>query len=713
MRPILHIFPALLFLSTIIPIRPMMAQSMPPTLTYIPASSVKLYQINGDCDWAAWDATITSKTPTCKATTSQTATKADVLGDDVATSFENNGELIMMFGDTIGADASQYPLYIGFENTFKWNAHDPIARSTTLHAEDGLLLNFFLSGSHGLEVAPPPQPNGTAIDMGAYNVPDGGIYLNGQTYIRVKTGQVMGSDGNTDSSHDYAVLVKFNETTQTFTSGRTMSALPAGHFVTAAMAEAPTGLLGSPAPVLPEPDVVMFGLGPYRASNVYLSVISSSEFESGVDSSGNSATRYFTGMSNGQPTWSPTESAAVPVVTDVDPANPTIGNLSAFYSQPLGLWLMTFDGGRGSTSTTGTYFAYAPQPWGPWSTPQRIFNDCRDGALGKFIFYYYATKAGNFCPSAMPAGVTSVPNSAGPAGPTINPSGNDPQTTRGGGYAPQMVQRFTEIAGNTLKIFYTLSTWNPYAVVLMESDFTIAYGPVISQVANAEGGSATIASNTWVEIDGAGLAPAWDSRNWQSSDFVNNEMPTALDGVSVTVNGKNAFVSYISPTQVNILTPPDAMSGPVQVVVTNNGTVSAAFTAQAQATSPSLFVFNGGPYVVATHAGGALIGPTTLYPKLTTPAKPSEVIVLYANGFGATSTPVVSGSMQQSGSLSPLPVVKIGGVNAMVQFAGLVGPGEFQFNVVVPPNTPDGDQPIVATYGSASTQAGTLITVQH
>src|SRR5580704_2164567 len=232
-----------------------------PVLTYVPGSSVKLYQINGDCDWAVWDATIANKNPTCKPTVSKTATNADVLGDDVATSFENNGELIMMFGDTIGATSTYYPMWIGFQNTFAWNAHDPIARSTTVHAEDGLLLNFFLSGTHALEVAPPPQPNGMAIDMGAYNVPDGGIYLNGQTYIRVKTGQVMGSDGNTDSSNDYAVLVKFNETTQTFTSGRTMSALPAGHFVTAAMAEAPAGLFGSPAPALPEPDVVMFGLG--------------------------------------------------------------------------------------------------------------------------------------------------------------------------------------------------------------------------------------------------------------------------------------------------------------------------------------------------------------------------------------------------------------------------------------------------------------------
>ena len=74
-----------------------------PVLTYVPGSSVKLYQVNGDRDWAEWDATITNKTPTCKPTTSQTATKADVLGDDVPVAFEHNGELIVTFGDTVGA----------------------------------------------------------------------------------------------------------------------------------------------------------------------------------------------------------------------------------------------------------------------------------------------------------------------------------------------------------------------------------------------------------------------------------------------------------------------------------------------------------------------------------------------------------------------------------------------------------------------------------
>jgi uncharacterized protein (TIGR03437 family) len=88
-------------------------------------------------------------------------------------------------------------------------------------------------------------------------------------------------------------------------------------------------------------------------------------------------------------------------------------------------------------------------------------------------------------------------------------------------------------------------------------------------------------------------------------------------------------------------------------------------------------------------------------------------VVLYANGFGPTSVAVVSGAETQSGTLTPLPAIAIGGVAATVQFAGLVAPGEFQFNVVVPASLANGDQPITATYNGLSTQSGTLITVHQ
>ncbi len=251
------------------------------------------------------------------------------------------------------------------------------------------------------------------------------------------------------------------------------------------------------------------------------------------------------------------------------------------------------------------------------------------------------------------------------------------------------------------------------------SNVNLNYSPVVSpppevvMSANAADERRTIAPNTWVELKGQNLAPAGDSRVWGNSDFINGKMPTALDGVSVTVNGKPAFIYYISPTQINFLTPPDTLPGLAQILVTNNGNGGNPINTQAQAVSPSFFVFGGGPYVAATHLGGSLLGPATLYPASSTPAKPGEEIVLYANGFGPTSSPVVSGSITQSGSLPTLPAVKIGGIAATVIFAGLVSPGEFQFNVVVPASTPDGDQPISATYSGAATQTGTMITVQH
>ena len=162
---------------------------------------------------------------------------------------------------------------------------------------------------------------------------------------------------------------------------------------------------------------------------------------------------------------------------------------------------------------------------------------------------------------------------------------------------------------------------------------------MITLTANAEGDTPLIAPNTWVEIKGMNLAPAGDSRIWQDTDFVNSQMPAHLDGVSATVNGKSAFVYYISPTQVNILTPPDALQGQAPVALTNAGTASVSVNVAALPLSPSFFVFNGGPYVAAEHAGGSFLGPTSLYAGLTTPAKPGETVVLYANGFGPTTTP--------------------------------------------------------------------------
>jgi uncharacterized protein (TIGR03437 family) len=164
---------------------------------------------------------------------------------------------------------------------------------------------------------------------------------------------------------------------------------------------------------------------------------------------------------------------------------------------------------------------------------------------------------------------------------------------------------------------------------------------------------------------------------------------------------------------VNFLTPPGALQGAVEVQLSINGAVIVGFAEQAQTIVPSFFLFGAGPYVAATHVNGSLLGPASLYPGLTSPAVPGETVVLYANGFGTTSKTVISGSVTQSGSLSPYPAITIGGQPATVLYAGLVAPGEFQFNVVVPASLATGDQQITADYGGLTTQVGAMVTIQQ
>ncbi len=71
----------------------------------------------------------------------------------------------------------------------------------------------------------------------------------------------------------------------------------------------------------------------------------------------------------------------------------------------------------------------------------------------------------------------------------------------------------------------------------------------VNSVVNAASYQPAIASGGFVSIVGTGFTNS--SRSWASADFSGNNLPTSLDGVSVTINGKPAYVEYISPTQIN------------------------------------------------------------------------------------------------------------------------------------------------------------------
>src|SRR5512135_54327 len=66
-------------------------------------------------------------------------------------------------------------------------------------------------------------------------------------------------------------------------------------------------------------------------------------------------------------------------------------------------------------------------------------------------------------------------------------------------------------------------------------------------------------------IFGENLAPA--IQTWEGA-IQGNSLPTQLGGVSVTVGGRPAYLAYVSPRQLNVLLPTDAVTGPAEVQVT-------------------------------------------------------------------------------------------------------------------------------------------------
>jgi uncharacterized protein (TIGR03437 family) len=235
----------------------------------------------------------------------------------------------------------------------------------------------------------------------------------------------------------------------------------------------------------------------------------------------------------------------------------------------------------------------------------------------------------------------------------------------------------------------------------------------ITGVSNGASFAAAIASGSWVSIMGANLSAT--SRAWQTGDFVGNTLPTKLDGVSVTINGKSAAVWYISPGQLNVQAPTDSAAGTVPVVVTNTYG-SAAATASLAQYAPGFFAIQG-KYPAAVHIDGSYVAPVGYFGSSASsrPAAPGEVILLFGTGFGPTTPTVPAG--QIFGGAAPLADgtqlrMTIGGAPATVQFAGIVAAGEYQFNVVVP-SVSDGDQAIVATIAGFATQAGLSISVKN
>jgi uncharacterized protein (TIGR03437 family) len=230
--------------------------------------------------------------------------------------------------------------------------------------------------------------------------------------------------------------------------------------------------------------------------------------------------------------------------------------------------------------------------------------------------------------------------------------------------------------------------------------------------------STTVESGSWVSIYGQNLASA--PATW------NGDFPQQLGGTSVTVNGKPAYLWFVSPGQINLQTPDDpTATGSVNVVVTN-GSGAATSTVTIGQFGPSWSLLDSkhvAGIIIRTdnsgaYAGGVydIIGPTgSSLGFATKAAKAGDTVELFAVGFGPT-TPAVPAGHAFSGA-APIPAtsnlsVTVGGTAITPDFAGMTGAGLFQINLKIPPGLGSGDLPLSAIVGGASTPNNVVISVQ-
>jgi uncharacterized protein (TIGR03437 family) len=227
--------------------------------------------------------------------------------------------------------------------------------------------------------------------------------------------------------------------------------------------------------------------------------------------------------------------------------------------------------------------------------------------------------------------------------------------------------------------------------------------PAIVTVINGGSYLPGIQAGSWVTIKGVNLANIADpGRIWRSDEVVNGKLPTSLDGVSVTINNKPASVYFISQKQIDVLAPDDTALGLVDVVVTNNGMVSSTAAAELQPYAPAFFQWGATNYATATrYPDNAYIGNPSAVPG-TVAAKPGDVLILWANGFGPTQPATPAGLVVTTAApTTTMPTVMVGGADVKV-LSAVISPGSaglYQIAIQLPQTIALGDQTVVASVG--------------
>ena len=370
------------------------APSVAAQVRYTTGSTKKICQLTGDTDRELNQPTL-----------NQTYSRYGVSGTDLGSSFEYDGKLYLLFGDTVGTHGGK-----------------SIAFTADTDPDNCLSLRF-VTGPDGLYL-PPTVPG---ISLAPYDVPVSGFGAQGNMYV------VFTTDWNAqEQKMGRSVLTRSRDNAQHFTY---LYDLSTDKFINVASVIVNNAdIPGLPATT--GQGLLLWGSGYYRRSDPYLAYLPLNAVEDAK------ALRYFAGTDgSGTPRWSTQESAAVSLFSQ-----PCLGELSVAWNSYLRKWLMLYN----CTQPRGINFRTADSPWGPWSPTQVLFDPWTDGGYCHFMHVSYESQ---HCDSVSDPGQ---------------------EDEWGGEYGPYMLPAFFTGSGNATTIYFTMSTWNPYEVMLMKSTLVIA-----------------------------------------------------------------------------------------------------------------------------------------------------------------------------------------------------------------------------------------------